>query len=302
MISSLFFDIDNVQERMKEEVIMSRKTRRILITVMLVIVAIVLCVTVYTAFYKDRKNIKDIIDADSAYMKSGSAMIESSMVSEGTMEVRVKDAFITDNLTSGGLELDKVVPYSHLELIDEDGAIQWLTEPDFYKDTDTGDLLDGCFMYVVQLEVTNIDAVSSYAEYYNNDYLFRADNLRLCYVDNDAILSEQNIAYYSLISEGEHTWSTYELKPGETISYEVGYFVGNAIKQSARSDTRDLIKNPITEIDESKFCLIANGTKNSLLRPEWRHVKNEENDAVAYRTARDQIYRHSIRGIMHEAI
>ncbi len=236
--------------------------------VILRIIMIVLSVAVCTACSKDKKN---IIEADSEEMASGSAMLESSSVKSGTLELRVKDAYITENLKAAGLQSDKVVAYSNLELVNEDGEIQCLTEPDFFENADTGELKDGCSMYVVQLEVTNIDAISQAAEYQDNDFLFRADDLRLCYVENDMILAEKNISYYSLKSDGNHTWSTYELKPGETITYEVGYFVGNVIKQSARSDTRDLIKNPITKIDENNFCLTANITNDNLLKPEWRH-------------------------------
>ena len=86
-------------------------------------------------------------------------------------------------------------------------------------------------LYVCSIKVTNQGATYELEDEYKNPYIFRADNIFLCYLSDKMSRKEQikykNVEYYSLRKDGDHEWATYELKPGESITYNVGFILGD---------------------------------------------------------------------------
>lgn len=144
----------------------------------------------------------------------------------GEMCYEVIDSYVTTDLAESGIDLQNIDQYASVR--DSDG--EFIDYPDFMGDD--AQLTDGCEMYVVKLRVTNTDAQYKYEKEtdYGSPYIFRADNISLCYISQDEKTAiPTTISYYSLRNEDESIWSTYELQPGETIEYEIGFILGPVV-------------------------------------------------------------------------
>jgi hypothetical protein len=136
----------------------------------------------------------------------------------GTMTYEVVSANIITNLEENNVDMDKIDPYMFVLAENSDGDNEFIDYPDFIDED--SNLTDGCKMYIVKLRVTNTDAEYKYEEDYDSPYIFRADNISLNYVsENQKTTIQIPINYYSLRKEGNSTWCTFQLEPGETIEY-----------------------------------------------------------------------------------
>ena len=111
----------------------------------------------------------------------------------------------------------------------------------YYPDCidDTGALVEGGNLVIMDVTVTSQDAVNFITDpetgvqsrrYADNPFLFRADEI--CYLVDIAQMTDQDYTYYDAVffSEmgrfSEHPMA-YEVLPGESISFRIGFLVGN---------------------------------------------------------------------------
>lgn len=119
----------------------------------------------------------------------------------------------------------------------------------YYPDCidDTGALVEGGNLVIMDVTVTSQDAVNFITDpetgvqsrrYADNPFLFRADEI--CYLVDIAQMTDQDYTYYDAVffSEmgrfSEHPMA-YEVLPGESISFRIGFLVGN------RKDGTDMV-------------------------------------------------------------
>lgn len=149
---------------------------------------------------------------------------------KGEMVYELEDAFWTENLGACGMDEQKIDPYSFV-MINKGGELKEVSYPEYFVNKSKGKLIDNCKMYVCKIKVTNVNAQYKVKDMYENPYVFRADNLYLNYIDEKSKeICYKTVDYYSLRKKGDHTWSTYELHPGESITYELGFLLGNMIE------------------------------------------------------------------------
>jgi hypothetical protein len=159
----------------------------------------------------------------------------------GTMTYEVVSANIITNLEENNVDMDKIDPYMFVLTQNSDGEEEYIDYPDFIDED--SNLIDGCKMYIVKLRVTNTDAEYKYEEDYNSPYIFRADNISLNYVsENQKTTIQIPINYYSLRKEGNSTWCTFQLEPGETIEYEIGFILGPIVNDNSSQNTVEVDK------------------------------------------------------------
>jgi hypothetical protein len=161
----------------------------------------------------------------------------------GTMTYEVVSASIITNLDENNVDMDKIDPYMFVLAENFDGENEYIDYPDFI-DADSN-LTDGCKMYIVKLRVTNTDAEYKYEDDYNygSPYIFRADNIFLNYIsENQKTTIPMTINYYSLRKEGDSTWCTFQLEPGETIEYEIGFILGTVMEDNSSQKTVEVDK------------------------------------------------------------
>lgn len=166
-------------------------------------------------------------DTQNDEMAADGAMLLELGGAQGNMTYELLDAWVTQTPGASGVDQDCMDEYSFIYMSDTE--VPW---PDYFKDETMEELIDGCQIFVCRIRVTNVDAISDYEDYYGDPYIFRADNLFLNYIDTTAESSQYPylpVAYYSLRQEGEFTWSTYELSPGESLTYDVGFVVGDSL-------------------------------------------------------------------------
>lgn len=165
----------------------------------------------------------------------------------GKMDYELLDAYITDSVE----QVTKIVNGSPIYLEDEKGDVQIYDAYDIL-DMQTGKLADGCHLFVVEMRVTNIDAVYSEKDEFLSAYKFRADNITLCYVDKENnVCMYENVDYYSEKNDDDDIeWSTYNLKPGESITYKVGFIIGEYVQNQK---TMQYIK-----VDDTKELMLSN--------------------------------------------
>jgi hypothetical protein len=165
--------------------------------------------------------------ADASTAEADSALVIDTHDYDGTMRYEVIDAYVTTDLDAHDVNLDKIDPYMSVQVDDGNGAWDYMDWPDFMDESEN--LTDGCRMYIVKLRVTNTDATYLDEELmgYGSPYIFRADNITLNYVSADQkTVIPTTISYYSLRQEDNDLWCTFQLEPGESIEYEIGFILG----------------------------------------------------------------------------
>jgi hypothetical protein len=50
------------------------------------------------------------------------------------------------------------------------------------------------------------------------------------------------INYYSLRKEGDSTWCTFQLEPGKTLEYEIGFILGPIVDDNSSQKTIEVDK------------------------------------------------------------
>jgi hypothetical protein len=161
----------------------------------------------------------------------------------GTMTYEVVSASVITNLEENNVDMNEIDPYMYVLTENADGEQVYLDYPDFIDES--SNLTDGCKMYVVKMRVTNTDAEYKYDENFDYDspYIFRADNISLNYIsENQKTTIPMTINYYSLRKEGDSTWCTFQLEPGETIEYEIGFILGTVMEDNSSHKTVEVDK------------------------------------------------------------
>jgi hypothetical protein len=170
----------------------------------------------------------------------------------GEMSYEVIDSYVITDMEANQVATENIDSYMFVKVENSDGEVEWIDYPDFVDEN--GKLTDGCSMYIVKIRVTNIDAEYKYTkeENYGSPYIFRADNITLNYISEDQkSVIPMTINYYSLRQEGDNTWSTFELEPGETIEYEIGFILGTVVD--------DNLGKKIFEVDKERLFLCGGG-------------------------------------------
>lgn len=168
-----------------------------------------------------------------------------SMIKKGKLDCLITDIKVISNISeienTNGFVNDAEVTVSNY------GTLRY---PDFI--TDNGMFVNGVYLLVVDVYVSNIDAVcyttqeklenGSTLGIYDNPYLFRADFLfylqdvhdgedGIVYEDSSGLqhiyIPSWGIDYYSNLGDGPGDPVSYELKPGESISFSVGFLVSD---------------------------------------------------------------------------
>ena len=182
----------------------------------------------------------------------------------GEMTYELIDAWVTSKPGADGIDTGKIYEYSYVYM--EKTGTDAVSYPAYFKDANKTEFIDGCKMLVCKIRVTNINAVSKQKDYYKNPYVFSAGGLFLNYMDENsksANFQYKNIDYYSLKQDNEHLWDTYELKPGESLTYEVGFIVGDSYLEE---DSGQLVP-----FDIEKVCLGGSAVKeDTVYKVEWR--------------------------------
>ena len=153
----------------------------------------------------------------SSDIQLGDSFEESNSLAEGSLQVTVKSA---ERIT----DVSELPPQ---ELFFENYDHHVLSD---------GTMKEGSSFILRKLEVKSLDAAAK-LDRYNDPYVFRADDL-LTLID----LTEKQgknyyyipVDYFSLYGqESEHSLA-FRLSPGETVEFEVGYFVGKKRDGSER--------------------------------------------------------------------
>lgn len=140
---------------------------------------------------------------------------EESFGTDGRLVYTVKSASVSQSAEDGCFVEDAHVTVDGVSYIN----------PDFI--TSDG-LISGASLVLLELEVQNVDADN--AGMYDEPYVFRADSIVTL-----ADLSKKSrgpysyidAAYFSLLNgRSEHSMA-YELKPGESITFTLGFLVGS---------------------------------------------------------------------------
>jgi predicted small secreted protein len=199
---------------------------------LLLLLSIAVCSTFFAGCGNKVADIQNVSAADTATIATDDYT--------GTMTYDVVSANIITNLEENNVDMDKIDPYMFVLTENSDEYIDY---PDFIDEN--SNLIDGCKMYIVKLRVTNTDAEYKYGDDYNYDspYIFRADNISLNYVsENQKTTIQIPINYYSLCKEGDSTWCTFQLEPGETIEYEIGFILGTVMEDNSSQKTVEVDK------------------------------------------------------------
>jgi predicted small secreted protein len=200
---------------------------------LLLLLSIAVCSTFFAGCGNKVADIQNVSAADTATIATDDYT--------GTMTYEVVSANIITNLEENNVDMDKIDPYMFVLTQNSDGEEEYIDYPDFIDED--SNLTDGCKMYMVKMRVTNTDAEYKYEEDYNSPYIFRADNISLNYVsENQKTTIQIPINYYSLRKEGNSTWCTFQLEPGETIEYEIGFILGPIVNDNSSQNTVEVDK------------------------------------------------------------
>jgi predicted small secreted protein len=200
---------------------------------LLLLLSIAVCSTFFAGCGNKVADIQNVSAADTATIATDDYT--------GTMTYEVVSANIITNLEENNVDMDKIDPYMFVLTQNSDGEEEYIDYPDFIDED--SNLIDGCKMYMVKMRVTNTDAEYKYEEDYDSPYIFRADNISLNYVsENQKTTIQIPINYYSLRKEGNSTWCTFQLEPGETIEYEIGFILGPIVNDNSSQNTVEVDK------------------------------------------------------------
>lgn len=101
-----------------------------------------------------------------------------------------------------------------------------------------GLLIEGGYLIVLEVDVESLNAEVKLDLDNDNPHLFRADSL-FTLVDISEKQKEnyvyQYMDYYSLMNSTNTHPFAFELEPGDTISFEIGFFIGNKKDGSRRA-------------------------------------------------------------------
>ena len=160
--------------------------------------------------------------------------IEMDLLSyDGDAAFEITDAYITDNPGKEKIDPEDIDEHSFVMYESQSGKVEEAYRDEFLNHN--GTMKYGAMMYVLHIKVTNVNA--EYKNYqedgFDTPYIFRADNIFMNFIDEKgkAVLSKSADYFSGSRREGRH-WSYFELKPGETKEYAIGFIVGNVHREN----------------------------------------------------------------------
>ncbi len=183
---------------------------------------------------KTADNIIDFSDTSVTDSEAGNDSAEMNLHgADGNMTYTLLDTYIVD----APPDINGMINGSPVYLDDGKGGVSnEISFPKVY-DEEGEKFVDGCRLLVAKIKVHNTDAVYHVKNEFSSPYIFRADNLFLCYRDEQGqIHMYENVDYYDKKDELTEGWSAYLLKPGETIVYEVGFLLGDYVCSDRKKD------------------------------------------------------------------
>lgn len=151
---------------------------------------------------------------------------------EGEADFEVTGAYVTDSPAAEGVDLERIDAFASIMQENGDGGVSEYRRDEFLNGGHS--MSRGARMYVLHIKARNVDA--RYRHYkeggYETPYVFRADNLFLNFIDKKGrAVKSQVIDYYSRRPQDDGFWSSFELEPGETVEYDIGYIVGDVYRE-----------------------------------------------------------------------
>ena len=137
--------------------------------------------------------------------------------------------------------------------------------PDCFDETDT--LVDGAYMVLLDVQVDSQDAVNFVTNKYtgvqsrryaDNPFLFRADEIAYL-IDTSEDATDGYIyydaVYFTLLNGFSEHPMAYELLPGESITFRIGFLLGNRPDGTARDLSKLVVSTAWNDPDEKYFEL-----------------------------------------------
>lgn len=137
--------------------------------------------------------------------------------------------------------------------------------PNCFDETDT--LVNGAYMILLDVQVDSEDAVNfrtnkatgvQSRRYEDNPFLFRADEIAYLIdtsEDSTSGYTYYDAVYFTALNEFTEHPMAYEILPGESISFRIGYLVGNLPDGSPRDLSTMVISTAWNDPEEIYFEL-----------------------------------------------
>ena len=137
--------------------------------------------------------------------------------------------------------------------------------PNCFDETDT--LVSGAYMILLDVQVDSRDAVNfrtnkatgvQSRRYEDNPFLFRADEIAyLIDTSEDSTngYTYYDAVYFTALNEYTEHPMAYEILPGESVSFRIGYLVGNLPDGSERDLSKMVISTAWNDPEEEYFEL-----------------------------------------------
>lgn len=178
----------------------------------------------------------------------------------GTLHYTITRASVLKNINITGI--GAIRESATMGIYDSDGNMTLYYYPECVDEY--GDLVEGGNLVVLDITVTSQDAVNFITNkatgvqsrrYADNPFLFRADEI--CYLIDITEDAEHGYTYYDAVffSQmgyfGEHEMA-YEVLPGESVSFRIGYLLGNR-KDGTALNPADLVMTTNWGKEEKEF-------------------------------------------------
>lgn len=176
-----------------------------------------------------------------AYAIGESFIAEVAQAGEGTLEYTINRVKLVSDLTDVGLTAEEVLESAETvsiyggEIVEDYAMAEDVIAAD-------GTLSENIRFLLVDLTVKNIDAHTSVDRWVNgpaeHEYIFRADGIYLedtkVYDGNEGVsfgMTDTGCSQCSWFSDRNgrsESWAAIEILPGESVTYQLGFLVGNA--------------------------------------------------------------------------
>ena len=178
----------------------------------------------------------------------------------GTLYYTITRVSVLDNVFNTGV--GSIRESATMGIYDAEGNLILYHYPECIDEY--GDLVEGGSLIVLDITVTSQDAVNFVTNkttgvqsrrYVDNPFLFRADEI--AYLVDIAENAEHGYTYYDAVMFNQMGWfgehdMAYEVLPGESVSFRIGYLLGNRADGSPL-DHRDLVMTTNWGTAEKEF-------------------------------------------------
>ncbi len=180
-------------------------------------------------------------DIDISSISLGEIFNDYSQAESGKLEISVNDVILSKNVKDLGINPSDLDPYSVVSVYDGTYYKSW--QYPHYLSLETGELASGLNFVLVNISVRNVDAISKktasgrFPDGFESQYIFMANKFYLVDLYQKDIYESDPLNTYFV--KGEHVWfslhdqrqesrNAYELLPGESIDYQIGYIINLA--------------------------------------------------------------------------